>query len=195
MSQKFVTFGSDDDQQSSGPAVPDQPGVTPEPEVTGQPPTDPASWQNNRAGDPTPDLPRLQQPRRGRRLARKPEEPASPLTGEQRLLVLDPGLQASPGPCRPTVSSARSRRAQDFEGTSDGQRAGTGPQLQPCGGTGTVRLWEARSGELQQTITLNLPCGYLGGISFSPDGRHLATANGDGTIYVLRLAPAAAPRP
>jgi transposase len=89
LSQKFVTFGSDDDQQRSSPAVPGQPGVTPKAEVTGQPPADPAPCQNNRAPNPTPDLPRLQQPRRGRRLTRKGEEPASPLTGEQRLLVLD----------------------------------------------------------------------------------------------------------
>lgn len=43
----------------------------------------------NTGPDPTPCLPRLQQLRRGRRLAKKPEEPVSSLTAEQRLLVLD----------------------------------------------------------------------------------------------------------
>jgi hypothetical protein len=28
-------------------------------------------------------------------------------------------------------------------------------------------------------------------VAFNPDGRHLATANGNGTVYVLRLPPAA----
>jgi transposase InsO family protein len=36
-----------------------------------------------------PDRPRLQQPRKGRRLARKADEPPIPLTPEQRLLLLD----------------------------------------------------------------------------------------------------------
>jgi hypothetical protein len=35
--------------------------------------------------------------------------------------------------------------------------------------------------------------GPLGGtipqVAFSPDSRHVITANGNGTIYVLRLAP------
>jgi transposase InsO family protein len=39
-------------------------------------------------------LPRLGQLRRGRRLAHKPEEPVSPLTAEQRLLVLDAWLRS-----------------------------------------------------------------------------------------------------
>src|SRR4051812_15146497 len=36
-----------------------------------------------------PQLPRLQQPARGRRLAPKAEAPPSPLTAEQRVLLLD----------------------------------------------------------------------------------------------------------
>jgi hypothetical protein len=46
---------------------------------------------------------------RGRRLARKPEEPASPLTAEQRLLVLD-AWQRSGMPARdftPLVGMSR----------------------------------------------------------------------------------------
>jgi WD40 repeat protein len=93
------------------------------------------------------------------------------------------------------TASGKPTRTLSGQSMTDVAFSPDGQTVAACGGTGTVRLWEARSGELQQTITLNLPCGYLGGISFSPDGRHLATANGDGTIYILRLAPAAAPRP
>jgi hypothetical protein len=94
LSEQLPTSGS-----SEGPYRPDQtvmPGAsgpvpgrsdfTPGPELTSNP-SEPLI-ERNRAPDPTPDLPRLQQPRRGRRLGKKPEEPVSPLTVEQRLLVL-----------------------------------------------------------------------------------------------------------
>src|SRR5271163_2251456 len=95
LSEQFPTSGSSAGSHrpeqavvpgASGP-VPGRPDFTPGPESTSshsEPLIEP-----NRAPDPTPDLPRLQQPRRGRRLAKKPEEPAGPLTAEQRLLVLD----------------------------------------------------------------------------------------------------------
>jgi transposase InsO family protein len=41
------------------------------------------------AGTEAPELPRLQGPPRGRRLVKKPDVPAAPLTAEQRLLLLD----------------------------------------------------------------------------------------------------------
>jgi WD40 repeat protein/serine/threonine protein kinase len=72
-------------------------------------------------------------------------------------------------------------------GTTDLAFSPDGQTLVSCGFTGTLRLWEPQSGSLRQTITLTVPCGYLGGIAFSADGHHLATANGDGTIYILRL--------
>jgi WD40 repeat protein len=55
---------------------------------------------------------------------------------------------------------------------------------------GTVRLWDP-SGSLprSQVIPVLLPnVRWLHGIALSPEGRHLAVCNPDGTVYVLRLA-------
>ena len=68
--------------------------------VTGPEPT-PAPFRGGRgeppdpgadppaAADDAPELPRLQTPRRGRRLVHKPAAPTPPLTPQQRLLLLD----------------------------------------------------------------------------------------------------------
>jgi transposase InsO family protein len=71
--------------------LPDTPAQPP-PGSLPQPPADPPAA--DATGQPTSeeqtsDRPRLQQPVRGRRLARKADAPLSPLTPEQRLLVLD----------------------------------------------------------------------------------------------------------
>jgi transposase len=93
LSEQLPTSGSSEGQRppeqavtpgSMGP-VPGRPDFTPGPESTAAVP----AKESNLAPDPAPDLPLLQKPRRGRRLAKKPEEPATPLTAEQRLLVLD----------------------------------------------------------------------------------------------------------
>jgi len=61
------------------------------------------------------------------------------------------------------------------------------------GSDGTVRCWDpdAPPGQplLWQTFTLGPPHGYVRQVALSPEGRHLITLNGNGTIYVLRLAP------
>jgi WD40 repeat protein len=58
-----------------------------------------------------------------------------------------------------------------------------------CGSSdGTVRRWDMASGNLVQTIRLALPGAKILQIAFTPDGRHLLTANGNGTLYVLRIA-------
>jgi WD40 repeat protein len=56
---------------------------------------------------------------------------------------------------------------------------------------GTVRLWDL-SGDQPRSKALavippNVP--WLHGIALSPEGRHLAVCNPNGTVYVLRLAP------
>jgi WD40 repeat protein len=57
---------------------------------------------------------------------------------------------------------------------------------------GTARLWDL-SGERPRSKALavippNVP--WLHGIALSPEGRHLAVGNPNGTVHVLRLAPA-----
>ena len=47
-----------------------------------------------------------------------------------------------------------------------------------------ILLWDVRTGKQQREIVLKTAMLRL---HFAPDGRHLITANNDGTIYVLRL--------
>jgi WD40 repeat protein/tetratricopeptide (TPR) repeat protein len=55
---------------------------------------------------------------------------------------------------------------------------------------GTVRLWDVSKAtprsKAMRVMPPNVP--YLHGLALTPEGRHLVTANPDGTIYVLRLA-------
>jgi Leucine-rich repeat (LRR) protein len=60
--------------------------------------------------------------------------------------------------------------------------------LASAGEDGTVRLRDAGSGGLRQLLKLGPSGGCINGVVFTPDGRHLATANGNGTVYILRLA-------
>jgi WD40 repeat protein len=55
---------------------------------------------------------------------------------------------------------------------------------------GTLRLWEPAADPPRFRTIRVLPPGkgYLHEIALSPEGRHLATANPDGSIYILRLA-------
>jgi WD40 repeat protein len=54
---------------------------------------------------------------------------------------------------------------------------------------GSVRLWDL-SGDRPRFKELALPpnAGWLYGVALSPEGRHLAVTNPNGTVYVLRLA-------
>jgi transposase InsO family protein len=78
-----------------GPLGPPDPPAEPPPDPTlpsGGPdpdPAQPASAAPPPPGAPAVERPRQQQPARGRRYARPQDAPASPLTAEQRLLVLD----------------------------------------------------------------------------------------------------------
>jgi WD40 repeat protein len=57
---------------------------------------------------------------------------------------------------------------------------------------GTVRLWDLSGAEPRSkalpVIPPNVP--WVHGIALSPEGRHLAVCNPNGTVYVLRLAKA-----
>ncbi len=62
------------------------------------------------------------------------------------------------------------------------------PLLATCGEDGTVRLWD-RTGGASGVRTIG-PGPFGGGVravAFTPDGRHLLTANANGTVYVLRV--------
>ena len=55
-------------------------------------------------------------------------------------------------------------------------------RLASAGSDGTVRLWDAVSGQL--TATLEGHTGPVRGVAFAPDGRRLASAGDDGTVRV-----------
>ncbi|HUG90312.1 MAG TPA: hypothetical protein VML55_05740 [Planctomycetaceae bacterium] len=48
-------------------------------------------------------------------------------------------------------------------------------------------MWDARSGRLLQTLKLGPSGGLIRQVAFAGDGRHLVTANGNGTVWVLPL--------
>jgi hypothetical protein len=57
-----------------------------------------------------------------------------------------------------------------------------------CGEDGTVRLWDLNAGP---RAVRSIGPGPFGGpvrsVAFTPDGRYLLTANGNGTVYALRV--------
>jgi WD40 repeat protein len=66
----------------------------------------------------------------------------------------------------------------------EGVACGTGGRLASCDRMGSVILWRNNGAEKQ--AEWKLP-GTVHGLAFTPDGRYLATANTNGTAYVLRL--------
>jgi WD40 repeat protein len=65
------------------------------------------------------------------------------------------------------------------------------------GRDGTARVWDTRASparcKVLQVIAPDKT--WLHGVAFTPEGRYLATANPDGTIYILKLAERGAPVP
>ena len=53
---------------------------------------------------------------------------------------------------------------------------------------GTERLWGTRDGKPKQVLKLRPARGLLRQVIFSPEGRHLVTVNGNGSVYILRVA-------
>jgi WD40 repeat protein len=62
------------------------------------------------------------------------------------------------------------------------------PLLATCAEDGTVRLWELTGGEARaRVIDLGRWPSGVRAVAFTPDGRYLVTANGNGTVYALRV--------
>ena len=62
-----------------------------------------------------------------------------------------------------------------------------GTHLVSSGYDGTARFWEISTGTLTAKLDLNPPGKQVAEVHFSPSGRYLGTANGNGTIYILRM--------
>lgn len=64
-----------------------------------------------------------------------------------------------------------------------------GEELATSSEDGTVRIWDP-DGNARQTLTLApRNNGQVQQVIFTPDSRHVVTANGNGTVYILRVAP------
>jgi WD40 repeat protein/tRNA A-37 threonylcarbamoyl transferase component Bud32 len=62
------------------------------------------------------------------------------------------------------------------------------PLLATCAEDGTVRLWDCTGGMSRgRRIGPGPFGGGVGSVTFTPDGRYLATANANGTVYLLRV--------
>ena len=60
-----------------------------------------------------------------------------------------------------------------------------GATLATAGGDGTVRIWDARTGQQQQQLTGHTGRGgQVLAVAYAPDGATLATAGGDGTVRI-----------
>jgi tRNA A-37 threonylcarbamoyl transferase component Bud32 len=81
--------------------------------------------------------------------------------------------------CTPRLHNGRSR-----------QQVAIGPDnrtLAAVTSAGVIRLWDLSTDKSAKVIRVSPAVSQVNQISFSPDGRHLATANNNGTVYILRL--------
>jgi WD40 repeat protein len=109
----------------------------------------------------------------GRALAAASESP------DNRMLVFD---LVGGGPAWQLEGSA-SPRGNGAWRADGGLLAAVGPA------DGTVRLWEfGPTAPRQRVVTVFAPnANTIDAVALAPEGRHLVTANSDGTIAILRL--------
>jgi|GEM_PF-3937202 len=63
----------------------------------------------------------------------------------------------------------------------------SGAFLASCSGDGTVIIWDVDKMKMQRSIAVGPVGGLINAVTFLSDGRHLVTANTNGTAYLLRL--------
>jgi WD40 repeat protein len=69
-----------------------------------------------------------------------------------------------------------------------------GRTVAAAGLNGTVCLWDTTARPARPKFVPLFPPGHrVAGVAFSPDGRHLATGNPDGSLYILRLSAPGSP--
>jgi WD40 repeat protein len=67
-----------------------------------------------------------------------------------------------------------------------------GKRIVSADARGVLILWDATASQERKRWTFPFP---INGVVFAADGRHLLTANNDGTGYILRLGPVARTAP
>jgi WD40 repeat protein len=83
------------------------------------------------------------------------------------------------GPKVRAVLDKHQQRVNDITFAPDGKTFASGSE------DASVKLWETATGKVVKDWSdLRFP---VNGVSFAPDGRHLAVANGNSTVYLLRL--------
>ena len=78
----------------------------------------------------------------------------------------------------PVISGAAVSHDDLVLEAADGNRFATVDRI------GQVRAWETKTGKPVREWELRMP---VGGVTFTPDGKHIVTANGNGTLYLLDL--------
>jgi serine/threonine protein kinase/WD40 repeat protein len=113
-------------------------------------------------------------------------------SADSSMFAADWSLGESDGTVVPIIDTSTGKLRQVLVGHDSNQ--GRSPTFAPDGETvatwgydGSVRLWELATGRQQQVIRLCPEGGHIAQVAFSPTGRYLATANGNGTVYILRL--------
>jgi WD40 repeat protein/formylglycine-generating enzyme required for sulfatase activity len=103
----------------------------------------------------------------------------------RRFLVVDAGTG---GLCWDLAKSDADALILPVSYPTFGACSPTGQHFATSSATGQVALWDATSGA--KLHDWQLP-GPVHAVAFAADGRHLATANSNGTVYIFRIPPVA----